>query len=85
MLAEAGFTGERRVLALRGLVGHVTGALQLELSGPLSGPGTEAMTALDPTLFPLLSQTARDAGSVDTDREFLSGLRALLRGLDEGR
>ncbi|MGX1562806.1 TetR/AcrR family transcriptional regulator C-terminal domain-containing protein [Streptomyces sp. NPDC055506] len=46
ILTEAGIEGDRRVVALRGLLGYIIGAIQLEHLGPLSGPGTTAITEL---------------------------------------
>ncbi|MFD7499491.1 TetR/AcrR family transcriptional regulator [Streptomyces sp. NPDC059850] len=81
ILTEAGFTGERRVIALRSLLGYVIGAIQLEHLGPLSGEGTVAVAALPPDEFPYMSETARHARSVSAEREFIGGLTVLLRGL----
>ncbi|MEV6394604.1 TetR/AcrR family transcriptional regulator [Streptomyces sp. NPDC051907] len=82
VLAEAGFDGERRVVALRGLIAYVIGAIQLEHLGALSGEGTAAMSALTPAEFPHLAETARQARNVGPDQEFFGGLAALLRGLN---
>ncbi|RST16535.1 TetR/AcrR family transcriptional regulator [Streptomyces sp. WAC05374] len=82
ILTEAGFEGERRVIALRGLLGYVIGAIQLEHLGPLSGEGTVAISALPPGEFPYMAETARHARGVSRDEEFLGGLAVLLRGLD---
>lgn len=81
VLAAAGFTGPRRVVALRCLVAHLVGSLQLEHLGPLSGPGTAAMARLPAEEFPLLAETARHATRVPADEEFRRGLAAVLRGL----
>ncbi|MET9390319.1 TetR/AcrR family transcriptional regulator [Streptomyces sp. NPDC006624] len=81
VLTEAGFDGERRVVALRGLLGYVIGAIQLEHLGPLSGEGTVAISELPPDAFPHMAETARHARKVSADREFLGGLALLLRGL----
>lgn len=81
VLAEAGFDGTQRVVALRGLLGYVIGAIQLEHLGPLSGEGTVAITELPPDTFPYMTETARYARKVSADREFLGGLALLLRGL----
>ncbi|WP_336317902.1 TetR/AcrR family transcriptional regulator [Streptomyces lavendofoliae] len=81
ILTEAGFTGERRVVALRGLLGYVIGAIQLEHLGPMSGAGTTAISALPPGEFPLMAETARHARNVDADQEFFGGLALLLHGL----
>jgi len=82
ILTTAGMIGERRVIALRALLGYLIGAIQLEHLGPLSGAGTTAITQLPPTDFPLMTATARTAQDMDADREFLGGLRLLLDGLD---
>lgn len=82
ILTDAGFAGERRVMALRSLVAYVNGALQLAQLGSLSGAGTVAISALDPEEFPLMAATARSAQGVDPEREFFGGLAVLLRGLE---
>ncbi|MEU3397698.1 AcrR family transcriptional regulator [Streptomyces filamentosus] len=81
ILTEAGVDGHARVVALRALHSYVTGAIQLEHRGPLSGPGTETIAGLPGDRFPLLAATARDAPGVSPDEEFFGGLRLLLRGL----
>ncbi|MFD8377394.1 TetR/AcrR family transcriptional regulator [Streptomyces sp. NPDC059679] len=82
ILIEAGFEGERRVVALRSLLAYVIGALQLAHLGPLSGDGTVAISALRPTEFPHMAETAREARNVGADQEFFGGLAALMRGLN---
>ncbi|WP_137989159.1 TetR/AcrR family transcriptional regulator [Streptomyces vilmorinianum] len=82
LLAEAGIEGERRVVALRGLLAYVIGAIQLEHLGPLSGEGTVAISELPPDRFPHMSETARQARALGPDREFSGGLAVFLRGLD---
>ncbi|MCG5212834.1 TetR/AcrR family transcriptional regulator [Streptosporangium sp. KLBMP 9127] len=81
VLTEAGVEGERRVIALRGLLGYVIGASQLEHLGPLSGEGTVAISELPAAEFPYLAETARHARDVGADQEFSGGLALLLRGL----
>ncbi|MCF3136105.1 TetR/AcrR family transcriptional regulator [Streptomyces olivochromogenes] len=81
ILTGAGIEGERRVIALRGLLSYVIGAIQLEHLGALSGPGTVAIAELPPEEFPYMSETARHARKVGADREFLGGLAMLLDGL----
>lgn len=81
ILTEAGFTGGQRVVALRGLLGYVIGAIQLEHLGSLSGEGTVVLSALPPDEFPYMTETARDARNVSADQEFIGGLTVLLRGL----
>ncbi|RKT52406.1 TetR/AcrR family transcriptional regulator [Saccharothrix australiensis] len=78
VLTAAGFTGTRRVVALRSLLGYLIGALQLEHFGPLSGPGTEVMA--EQTEYPLLADTASTARRL-ADAEFRHGLSVVLRGL----
>ena len=81
ILAEAGFMGGQRVVALRAVIAYVNGALQLEHLGALSGRGTLAISALAPEEFPLMTDTARNAREVGVEEEFFGGLDALLRGL----
>lgn len=81
VLTEAGFDGTRRVVALRGLLSYVIGAIQLEHLGPLSGAGTVAIAQLPPTQFPHMTETARAARRVGPDEEFGGGLDIVLRGL----
>ncbi|RNF87162.1 TetR/AcrR family transcriptional regulator [Streptomyces botrytidirepellens] len=81
ILTEAGFAGEQRVVALRGLLAYVIGAIQLEHLGPLAGEGTVAVSALPPDEFPYMSETARHARNVSAEQEFIGGLTVLLRGL----
>ncbi|MEU3885213.1 TetR/AcrR family transcriptional regulator C-terminal domain-containing protein [Streptomyces sp. NPDC029041] len=81
VLTEAGFDGDRRVIALRGLLGYLIGAIQLEHLGPLSGDGTLALAELPPDAFPRMAETAHQARKVSADREFTGGLALLLRGL----
>lgn len=78
VLAGAGFTGEDRAIALRVLLAHVIGSLQLE--HPRPGPGTAAIAARGG--FPLLAETAAHAGGVDD--EFRRGLAVVPRGLRRG-
>lgn len=85
VLTEAGIQGERRVVALRCLLGYVIGAIQLEHLGPLSGRGTVAITELPQSEFPLMAETARFARGVSADREFSEGLATVLRGMDASR
>ncbi len=82
VLTDAGFSGERRVIALRSLLAYLIGSIQLEHLGPLSGPGTAAMAALAADEHPLLRETAGVARTVPADVEFRQGLEVLLRGLD---
>jgi AcrR family transcriptional regulator len=80
VLTEAGFAGQRRVIAFRSIVAYVFGAVQLQQLGPLAGKGTEAITMLPHDDFPLLAETARSARKIAPEMEFLSGLRLVLRG-----
>jgi AcrR family transcriptional regulator len=81
ILADAGFTGSDRVLALRCLSAYAVGALQLAYLGPLAGRGTAVIAALPTEEFPYMSDTARSAAKVDADTEFRGGLTILLTGL----
>ncbi|WP_341717894.1 TetR/AcrR family transcriptional regulator [Micromonospora sp. FIMYZ51] len=81
LLTEAGLTGAQRVVALRGLLSYLLGAIQLEHLGPLAGRGTEVLAELPPEAFPHLADTARTARQVDPDAEFDGGLALILRGL----
>ncbi len=79
ILTDAGFSGERRVIAQRTIVAFLFGMLQNEHHGPLSGAGTAAMAAQE--RFPLLAETAAQARDVTGDTEFHRGLAVVLRGL----
>jgi AcrR family transcriptional regulator len=79
ILTDAGFTGERRVIAQRTIVAYLFGMLQNEHYGPLSGAGTAIMAAQEQ--FPLLAETAAQAREVAGDTEFHKGLAVVLRGL----
>jgi AcrR family transcriptional regulator len=79
ILTEAGVEGEQRVVALRGLLAYVIGAIQLEHLGPLQGEGTVAIA--EQAAFPYMAETAKYAAGVDADREFRGGLAILLNGL----
>lgn len=83
ILDGAGFHGPRRAVALRSLLGYIVGALQLEHYGPLSGSATVTMAGLPADEFPMMADTARHAGAVGRDDEFLGGLEFLLSGLAE--
>ncbi|XXU46019.1 TetR/AcrR family transcriptional regulator [Sorangium sp. So ce1014] len=87
VLTAAGFAGAHRVIAFRSLISYVSGALQAEHLGPLSGDGTARLAALSEADYPFLSATARDARRVPPDQEFFGGLAIVLRGLhaDEQR
>jgi AcrR family transcriptional regulator len=79
ILTEAGIGGERRVIALRGLLAYVIGAIQLEHLGPLAGRGTTAIAGRSE--FPFMAETARYAAGVDADQEFRGGLALVLGGV----
>jgi AcrR family transcriptional regulator len=81
VLAEAGFAGERRVVAFRTIVAYVFGAVQLAYLGPIDGRGTEAIAALPADAFPLLAETARSARGISPGDEFVNGLMLVLRGI----
>ncbi|EID16578.1 TetR/AcrR family transcriptional regulator [Mycolicibacterium phlei] len=82
VLADAGYTGKRRVYAFRTLLAYVFGALEVDHYSPLSGPGTRALADLPADEFPLLSQTAGAARAVSAADEFRRGLQIVLRGLE---
>nr|MDT0662195.1 TetR/AcrR family transcriptional regulator C-terminal domain-containing protein [Micromonospora sp. DSM 115978] len=81
VLAGAGFTDERRVIAFRALLAYVIGALQSDRLGPLSGAGTAALARLPRHQFPLLAETAGRAGRITPAEEFRRGLDLVLAGL----
>lgn len=81
ILAE-GIEGEQRVVALRGLIGYVVGAIQLEHLGSLAGAGTATIAELPEEDFPYMTEAARHAPGIDAEREFFGGLAVYLRGLD---
>ncbi|MET9377145.1 TetR/AcrR family transcriptional regulator C-terminal domain-containing protein [Streptomyces sp. NPDC002992] len=83
LLAEAGIDGEQRVVALRGLIGYVVGAIQLEHLGSLAGAGTTAIAELPADRFPYMTEAARHAPGIDAEREFFGGLAVYLRGLGD--
>jgi AcrR family transcriptional regulator len=79
ILTEAGFTGERRVVAQRTVVAYLFGMLQNQHYGSLAGAGTAAMATQE--RFPLLAETAATARELSGDAEFHAGLEIVLRGL----
>jgi AcrR family transcriptional regulator len=79
ILADAGFAGERRVIAQRTITAYVFGMLLNEHHGALAGAGTAAMATQEQ--FPLLAETAAVAKEVAGDAEFHKGLEIVLRGL----
>lgn len=81
ILTDAGFTGQRRVLAQRTVIAYLFGMLQNEHHGPLPGAGTAVMAAQEQ--FPLLAETAAEARNVTGDTEFHRGLAVVLRGLGD--
>lgn len=81
VLAEAGVEDGDRVVALRGLLGYVIGAIQLEHLGALSGAGTAAIAELPETEFPHMRRIAREAQGVGVEQEFMGGLALLLDGI----
>ncbi|MBO2449414.1 TetR/AcrR family transcriptional regulator C-terminal domain-containing protein [Actinomadura barringtoniae] len=82
LLTEGGIEGERRVIALRGMLSYVIGALQLEHLGPLSGEGTNVIASLPRDEFPGMAETAASARGVDPETEFRGGLALLLDGIE---
>ena len=85
VLTAAGFDDADRVIALRGLVAYLYGALLQESLGPLDGAGTRTMAALPAADFPLLRATASRATTVSPGDEFAGGLAVVLRGLAAGQ
>jgi len=81
ILAEPVADPRQRVIALRGLLSYVIGAIQLEHLGPLAGPGTVAIAGLDPASFPHMRDAGREARRVGPDEEFHGGLALLLKGV----
>jgi AcrR family transcriptional regulator len=81
-LADAGFSGTRRVVAFRTLVAYLLGSLQLAHLGSLAGEGTRRFAELPLDKYPVLAETARHAQRVDPDTEFRQGLAVILRGLE---
>jgi AcrR family transcriptional regulator len=82
VLADAGFTGKRRVIAFRTLLSYVLGALQTAELSPLSGTGTDTLAELPAEEFPMLGETARQARRIPAEEEFRRGFEIVLRGLD---
>lgn len=80
-LGEGGFSGKRRVIALRALLSYTIGALQFQHLGPLAGSGTQAIAQQPEASYPLLAETARSAQPLSVLEEFRGGLELLLRGL----
>ncbi|GIH92678.1 TetR/AcrR family transcriptional regulator C-terminal domain-containing protein [Planobispora siamensis] len=81
VLAEAGVEGPERVVALRGLLSYLIGAIQLEHLGPLSGEGTAAIAGLPRAEFPRMAETAGHALLIGAEEEFHGGLAIVLRGI----
>ena len=81
VLADAGFSGTKRVIAFRAVLGQVFGALQLQHFSPLSGTGTGVLAELPAEEFSVLSETAARARTVAPEDEFRQGFAILLRGL----
>ncbi|MCV7154740.1 TetR/AcrR family transcriptional regulator [Mycolicibacterium pyrenivorans] len=82
VLADAGVTGVRRVVAFRAVLAYVFGALEIHHFAPLSGAGTAALAGLPAGEFPLLADTASHARGVGADAEFRRGFDILLAGLE---
>lgn len=82
VLADAGYTGKRRVFAFRALLAYVFGALEVQHYSALSGPGTRALAELPVDEFPRLSETAAVARGITAGDEFRRGLEIVLRGLE---
>lgn len=82
VLGAAGFTGKRRVVAQRTLVGFALGVLQNQYYSPLSGSRTAAMARLSTSDYPALAETATVAVRLSAEEEFRLGLEVVLRGLE---
>ncbi|WP_020521833.1 TetR/AcrR family transcriptional regulator [Catelliglobosispora koreensis] len=80
VLAHAGFSGHKRVIAFRALLSYLIGSLLTQHLGSLSGPGTASLEAQQ--LYPMLAETASMARSVSADLEFHGGLELILSGLE---
>ena len=83
VLAEAGFSAPRRVIAFRTVLAYLIRALQLIELSALTGAGTRALAELPEAEYPLLAETARHALRVDAETEFRQGLALVIRGLGE--
>ncbi len=81
-LADGGFEGHQRVIALRMLVSYILGTLQAQDLGPLGGPGTAYMVDSALRGFPLLQDAARTARRIKPEEEFDDGLAIVIRGLE---
>ncbi|TCP57258.1 TetR family transcriptional regulator [Tamaricihabitans halophyticus] len=81
VLADAGFSGNARVIAQRTIVNYLVGAIQSEHLSALDGAGTAALAALPRDEFPQLRETARIASRLTPDTEFRRGLAIVLNGL----
>lgn len=82
VLSAAGYGGKRRVYAFRAVLAYIFGAVEIEMLGSLTGPGTRALANLAADEYPLLSETAAVAHGIEPDEEFRRGLEILLRALD---
>ncbi len=81
ILGDAGLVAAQRVIALRGLLAYVIGAIQLDHLGPLAGEGTAAIAGLPLAEFPQLADAARHAEGVTARAEFDGGLALILDGM----
>ncbi|MGW4095555.1 TetR/AcrR family transcriptional regulator [Mycobacterium sp. NPDC004974] len=82
VLTAAGYGGKRRVYAFRAVLAYIFGAIEIEMLGSLTGPGTRTLAGLSAEEYPLLSETAAVAHGIQPDEEFRRGLEILLRALD---
>ncbi|MFC4908433.1 TetR/AcrR family transcriptional regulator C-terminal domain-containing protein [Actinomadura gamaensis] len=85
VLADAGFGGDARIIALRGVTAYIIGAIQLEHLGPLSGPGTDVIAALPDDEFPRMAAAGRRAREISSHEEFRRGLDLILDGIEKTR
>ena len=82
VLADAGYAGTRRVYAFRALLAYIFGAIEIEMLGSLTGPGTRALADLPAAEYPLLSETAGLARGIGPAEEFRRGLEIVLSSLE---
>ncbi len=80
ILAEAGFTGERRYIALRLLARFVSNSVQAQyMRGPVKQPNPPANRA--DKRFPLSAENSVHARNVTVDQEFSDQLTIIFDGL----
>ncbi|PBC70769.1 TetR family transcriptional regulator [Streptomyces sp. TLI_235] len=80
VLGDTDLDAAARLTALRALVAHLIGALELEHHAAADREPS-GLAALPRDTFPLLGRAAEDAARLDPDRSFRTALDALLTGL----